>query len=218
MFRKTLGLSLVLLIGVLPVSVLADPPTGPTVTVDNTELDTVNAYAAKAKAIVTEWYPRIVEILGAQKATPLKNVTIYMDTQMDIPAATGGDTIHVSVRYVEKHPDDTGMIVHELTHAVQGYPKYDPVWLVEGIADYVRFFHYEPEAKRPHPNPAKAHCRDSYRVTGAFLDWACRTYDVDLVKKLDAALKADTYTEDLFKKLTGKTLDQLDMEWIASLK
>ena len=109
------------------------------------------------------------------------------------------------------------MIVHELTHVVQAYPKYDPVWLVEGIADYVRFFHFEPEANRPHPDPKKANCRDSYRTTAAFLDWAVRRYDPDLVRKLDRALKAGTYSDDLFRQSTGKPLDQLNAEWVASL-
>jgi hypothetical protein len=182
------------------------------------QVEVIQQFGTKAGAVVTEWYPRIVRILGAEKATPPKRVTVVMDLVMDGVAGTGGDSIHVSAKYVLKHPDDTGMIVHELTHVVQAYPKYDPVWLVEGIADYVRFYHYEPESQRPHPDPAKANCRDSYRTTAAFLDWAVRRYDADLVKKLDHALKAGTYSDNLFRQATGKNLDQLNTEWLASLK
>jgi hypothetical protein len=181
-------------------------------------MEAAAAFAAGVPKLVGDGYPMIVRVLGAQPATPPKQVTVVFDKGMDGVAATGGDEIHVAARYVEGHPDDTGMIIHELTHVVQAYPKYDPVWLVEGIADYVRFYHYEPAAKRPHPNPATATYHDSYRTTAAFLDWAVRTYDPDLVKKLDAALKAGNYSEDVFVRSTGKGLDKLNAEWIFSLK
>src|SRR5436189_2063268 len=44
----------------------------------------------------------------------------------------------VGVDWLKKNPDDIGMLAHELTHAVQAYPKADPGWLTEGIADYAR--------------------------------------------------------------------------------
>jgi hypothetical protein len=216
--RAAVLLSFALLLSAPLSPARSDPPHRPEVTVDTSQLDIVQQFARKAGDMVTEWYPRIVHLLGAERATPPERVTILMDVDMDGVAATGGDGIHVSVRYVQKHPDDAGMIVHELAHVVQAYPKYDPVWLVEGIADYIRFYYYEPEANRPRPDPKKANCRDSYRTTAAFLDWAVRRYDADLVKKLDQALKAGTYSDDLFRQATGKSLDQLNTEWIASLK
>ena len=36
-----------------------------------------------------------------------------------------------------------------------------PGWITEGIADYVRFFKYEPESHRPHPKADKATYHDS---------------------------------------------------------
>jgi len=47
----------------------------------------------------------------------------------------------------------------------------NPGWLVEGIADYIRWFKSEPESQRPRPNPAKAKYTDSYRTTAAFLNY-----------------------------------------------
>ncbi len=209
--------SLILAFSLAGSAVTAEPPDTPSITADTSQLATVQTFAKKAQALARAWYPQIVKILGAEPTTPPQQVTIIMDIGMDGVAATGGTEIHVSVRYVAQHPDDLGMIVHELTHVVQSYPKYDPVWLVEGIADYVRFYHYEPVSARPHPNPAKANCRDSYRTTAAFLDWASRRYDRDLVQKLNHALQTNTYTEAMFQQLTGKTLDELNTEWLASL-
>jgi len=125
-------------------------------------------------------------------------------------------TIQVSAKYALAHPNDLGMIVHEMVHVVQSYPTYNPVWLVEGIADYVRWFFYEPVDKRPRPNLARASARDSYQTTAAFLYWAANKYNKDLVPKLNAALIAKQYKESLFKDLTGKTLDELNDEWKAS--
>ena len=192
--------------------------TPPAVTVDTKELQTVTSFAARTQPLVDTWYPKIVEALGAEKNPTPPRITVVYELNMDGVAATGGTVIHVSARYVEKHPGDTGMIIHELAHVVQGYPKYDPVWLVEGIADYVRFFLFEPESARPHVKPAQANARASYRTTAAFLDWASRKYDKQLVRKLSQALKADTYTEAMFHDLTGKTLDELNAEWKGSLQ
>lgn len=122
-------------------------------------------------------------------------------------------TIVVSAKYALAHPGDLGMIVHEMVHVVQAYPRYDPGWLVEGIADYVRWFFYEPVSKRPHPNPKKATARDAYQTTAAFLYWAANKYNQDLVPKLNEALRANRYEEGMFKDLTGKTLDELNTEW-----
>lgn len=196
----------------------AEPPARPKIVSDTDQLKQIESFAKKSNALAKAWYPKIVAILGEGPPETPKQVTILMDLDYDGVAATGGTEIHVSVKYVHKHLDDLGMIVHELTHVVQGYPKYDPVWLVEGIADYVRFFHYEPVEKRPHPNPNKANCRDSYRTTAAFLDWASHRYDAELLKKLNHALHTGTYTEALFQQATGKDLDQLNTEWIASLR
>ena len=73
-----------------------------------------------------------------------------------------------------------------MTHVVQAY---QPGWLTEGIADYIRWFKYEPENKRPHPNPDKAKYSDSYRTSAAFLNWATETFDKDLVVKINAACR-----------------------------
>ena len=196
----------------------AQDAVAPKIVMDTSQLDVLNAFAKKADATAKEWYPRIVKILGVTNPKPGKEIMLVMDFDYKGVAATSGEGIHISTEYARKHPDDLGMVVHELTHVVQAYPKYDPVWLVEGIADWVRFYHFEPVAKRPHPNPAKASARDSYRTTAAFLDWTSAKYDKELVKKLDHILKESAYKEDTFKELTGKSLDDLNTEWLASLR
>ena len=189
----------------------------PEIKVDVSQIETLAKFAKQAQKVADTWYPQIVKTLGADASKLPKRVTIVIDLEADGVAGTSGDKIVVSTRYVAKHPDDLGMIVHELVHVVQAYPKYDPVWLVEGIADYVRFYEYEPISKRPSPNPAKVNYKDSYRTTASFLDYAATRYDKELIRKIDKALKDGTYTPELFEKATGKNLAQVNAEWLTSL-
>jgi multidrug efflux pump subunit AcrB len=123
-------------------------------------------------------------------------------------AGTSGDRIAISADWVKAHPDDFGMVIHELTHVVQGYPKYDPVWLVEGIADYVRYWHFEP-GRKPRVEPKKRSYREGYGTAAAFLAWMEKTHDKEIVPKLNRALRAGTYRDELLKEYTGKGLDEL---------
>jgi hypothetical protein len=146
-------------------------------------------------------------------------VTITFKKDYNGVAAAGGTRITCSVKYYKDHPDDLGSIVHELTHVVQRYPRRGtrPGWLVEGIADYIRFYNYEPVKARPNPNPARAKHTDSYRTTAHFLNWAQEKYDKQLVVKLNTDCREARYSEDLWKQYTGKTLEELGAEWKESL-
>lgn len=44
------------------------------------------------------------------------------------------------------------------------------------------------------------------------------TYDRDIARRLDGALRAGEYDEELFRQLTGKTAQELDAEWRATLR
>ena len=50
------------------------------------------------------------------------------------------------------------------------------------------------------------------------LDWAQSAYDKDLVVKLNAACRRGEYHDDIWKRLTGKTADELGQEWIKHLR
>jgi hypothetical protein len=107
-------------------------------------------------------------------------------------------------------------MIHETVHCVQDYRTRGSGWLVEGIADYIRFFKFEPGkigriAKDPHFN-------GSYRTTAAFLNFVSTQYDADLVKKINKAMREGEYREEIWRTLTKKTLKELDEEWRASMK
>lgn len=188
----------------------------PKIDFDKKQLDNLVKFTKEAEALAKKEYPKTADVLGIPRSS-LPDVKVIIDFNADGVAYADGKVIHVAAKYAAAHPDDTGLVVHELCHVAQGYPKYDPVWLVEGIADYVRWFAFEPNNKRPNIKRDKANARASYRTTGAFLDFVIRTKDKDIVKKLNKALKEDTYKEDLWKTYTGRTLDELNGDWKASL-
>lgn len=191
---------------------LAAPP----IRSNTSQLDVVRKFSGEANKVAKAWYSRICALLGVSDDSK-EPIELVFDFDYDGVAATGGHKITISAKYVAKHPGDIGMVIHELCHVVQGYPKYDPVWLVEGIADWVRWFNFEPIERQPKPTAAKAIARASYRTTAAFLDWCQGKYDPKLIQKLDAALRTATYQEGIWKDLTSRSLDELDAEWKASL-
>src|SRR5262249_20271504 len=151
--------------------------------------------------------------------TPPADVRIVFKKDMKGVAFTQGTTIVVAADWINKHPDDYGMIVHELTHVVQAYRRGNrgAGWLVAGVADYVPFFHYEPETKVT-VNPRRASYRDGYRTTAAFLAWLGKNHDQGIVRRLNDALRKGEYKDDLFQTLTGKPLDELWDAFSASLE
>lgn len=94
-------------------------------------------------------------------------------------------------------------------------------WLVEGIADYIRWFLYEPETRGAEitgRSIARARYDASYRVSGNFLDWVTKTYDKQIVAKLNAAAREGRYSKDLWKEHTGHTVQELGAEWKTALE
>ncbi len=88
---------------------------------------------------------------------------------------------------------------------------------LEGVADDVRFFKYEPDKIGP-IDPARARYNASYRVSGAFLAYLAKAYDDEIVRKLNERMRAGTYRAEVFRELTGKDLPELGEEFRASLR
>jgi Peptidase of plants and bacteria len=188
------------------------------VTVDTSEVPEVAEWARKAKELCEKWHPLVADLLKSDGFTPRGEVRIVFKKNMKGVAYASGRTITIAAAWIKKHPDDYGMVVHELTHTIQGYQRGPrPSWLVEGIADYVRFFHYEPKTKVI-VNPKRASYRNGYRTTAAFLAWIEKAHDKDIVRKLNAALRQGTYKDELFKTHTTKTVDELWALYVASLE
>jgi hypothetical protein len=162
---------------------------------------------------------------GFQAAT---NITLRFRNDMGgTPASAGGGRVNLNAGWFRREPqrEAPGSVVHELVHVVQDYGRArrgnpgatrTPGWLVEGIADYIRWFLYEPETKGAEiteRNFARAKYDASYRVTGNFLNWVTETHDREIVRKLNAAAREGKYAEALWKAWTGRTLPELGEDW-----
>ena len=182
--------------------------------------------------VLQEWYPKIVKMLPSEGYQAPRSVSITFSPNMRGVAATGGTSIRCGAGWFRRQlqGEAKGAVVHELVHVVQQYGRArrtnpnatrTPGWLVEGIADYIRWFLYEPQtrgAEVTSRNIARARYDSSYRISGNFLNWVTETYDKDIVRKLNAAARQGRYKESLWKEATGRTVQQLGDEWKKSLE
>jgi hypothetical protein len=199
---------------------LARPLPSPMVTVDTTDAPETAAWAAAAKRVVQDWYPNLTSWLSTQNYKSPREIRLIFKKTLEVPAYTSGSSITINGKWVTDHPNDLGMVVHELTHVVQSYPDYrgKPGWLVEGIADYTRWWRYEPEAPRSRIDPIKATYHDAYRTTAWWLAYVSDKYDRRLVPALDLAMRNKKDPMPIFQQMTGKTPDELWTEFMASRK
>ncbi len=181
----------------------------------------------KLKPVVIEWYPKVVALLPSEGYQAPTTVTFRFRSDMrGIPASAAGAGVNLNTPWFrrELEGEACGAVVHELVHVVQNYwgkrsqprAQTTPGWIVEGIADYVRWFLYEPHSRGAditEGNLAKANYDSSYRVTANFLNWVTQNCDKEFVRKLNAAAREGRYDESLWKDWTGKTVQELGGEW-----
>ena len=171
--------------------------------------------------VCTNEYSTVCQVLGVKPAGQ-RMLCMRLKTDMGgVPASAGGGTININAQWAEKNRDEAvGAVIHELAHIVQSYPGGAPGWLVEGIADYVRWFLYEPQTKGAQltrHNIDKARYDSSYRISANFIDWVIHTYDKDgtFLIKLNTALREKQYTDDFWQTMTCKSLTELNDAWLA---
>jgi hypothetical protein len=184
------------------------------VTIDTTGAPECQAWAERAREMVLLWHPVVSAYLDAPLKAPTTEIKLVFKDMPGV-AATSRDVITIASGWVKSHPEDLGMVLHELVHVVQNYPPSKSGWLVEGIADYIRFWMAEPAGQPKRFNRAKDSYRSGYRITGAFLAWIESKYQVSIVRDANLALRGGTYDDSLFEKKTGKNLDALWAEFIA---
>jgi hypothetical protein len=191
----------------------------PLVVVDATDFPEGQAWGDAAKKLVEAWFPTVCALLATEDFKAPKEIKLVIKKEISAPAWASGGTITINGKWITDHPDDLGMVIHELTHVIQQYPRseFKAGWLVEGIADYVRWWRYEPEAVRPKIDPEKSKYTDAYRTTAYFLAWVSRKYDMRLVPALDRALRKAEDPMPVFTKMTGKDAAALWTEFVAAV-
>ena len=180
------------------------------VTSDWSQVPELREWCESAANEIKEWYPRICNLLPSEGFTPPGKVTFKINNSEKGVGGTAGTTIGVSSGWIKKHPDDVGLVIHELTHVVQRYPKPQPWWITEGIADYIRWAIYEGKPQSWFPKNKKPEgYKDGYRVTAGFFLWLESDKAPGIIKDLNSAMRKQTYNNDIFVRRTGKSVKEL---------
>ena len=168
--------------------------------------------------MVYQWYPKLIAMLPSDGYTAPKSIKLtFKDDMGGTPAYAMGNDLSLSLPFFRSQlkGEAKGCVVHEMSHIVQGYgrasatnphPSPTPGWVVEGIADYIRWFLYEPQSKGAEitkRNIANAKYNDSYRTTANFINWVVLTYDKDFLRKINAAARAGTAVYDRRRQETA---------------
>jgi len=188
--------------------------------VDTSQAPDVADWAARAEKQLESFWSDTAALLYTDGFITPNMVNIVYRTGPGVTdvAATGGGVMTVNAKWCREHPDDTGLTVHETAHVVQAMAGYDPVWLIEGTADYIRWVKFEPQNFHPRINVQKSTYHDAYQTSATFLAWCELHYDRGLVTKLNRATRYGNYKNDMFKQYCGKDVDTLWAEFIEDYK
>ncbi|MBI2445869.1 hypothetical protein HYV43_05775 [Candidatus Micrarchaeota archaeon] len=147
-----------------------------------------------------------------------QTIRIVLRSDMQYAGQTSGNLIELSTTWFTEHPEDQGAIVHEMAHVHQGYTGTNPpFWLVEGIADYVRYWSgYANSWSYAHCASGSAHYTSGYWCSAAFLNYVEKTYDAQLIPKLNRDLRSGQYAGSWFQDDTTQTADQLWTECLQA--
>lgn len=209
------------------------------ITIDTSGAPELKEWAEQKLApALAEWYPKIMAMLPSEGFSAPKKFSVAIRPGNGV-AATGGTRVTANSAWLKgelKKPlggEAVGAIIHEEVHVIQqyGYARRNnpnatrsPGWLTEAIPDYIRWFLYEPQSHGADLVWMRARRMtnfkydSAYRVGANFLAWTTEKYDKDIVRKLNAAARGGTYSEDLWKVATGKTAPELGDEWKQSLQ
>ncbi|HEY3861318.1 MAG TPA: basic secretory protein-like protein [Verrucomicrobiae bacterium] len=185
----------------------------------------------KLAPVLLEWYPKIVDYLPSEGFEAPAKFTVTLRPGRGV-ADTENTRINVYIPWVHSQINGQaiGSVVHECVHVVQQYgyarrhnphPAENPGYFVEGLADYFRFYKFEPQTKGAEIRRRglqNANYNRSYRVTANFLNWATEKFGQDLVPRLNAAMREGNYSADFWTKETSKSLQDLNTAWKDDLK
>jgi hypothetical protein len=194
-------------------------------TLDTSQSPDLNDWAeTKLKPVVDQWYPLLVDYFASDGFTAPKRFKITISPRGG-NVSFAGTNIQLSGAFVRNEiskPGDwnqaTGSVIWALARVVQQYGN--PPWLAYGVANYYRWFCYEPAGHRPKMSAQSAaghNYSDTNITTECFLDYVVKNHDPKIVSKMNAAMRQGHYSPDLWKEYTGMSVEDLWAEYVKSL-
>ena len=174
----------------------------------------------------SQQHSRIICNILYRKPEEVKNVTrqgLTIDAVGGV-AYTAGGNITFSSNYIASFSGGkstaaidfelNGVLIHEGTHIWQ-YAN-GGGWLVEAMADYVRYKSGYDRLSRRGPG---GNWNQPYTVGGFFIAWIEEKYDPDFGYKVNMGMKNQGFSyPDLVKQITGKDVDTVWAEYQAAIK
>jgi hypothetical protein len=189
-----------------------------TAVVDVNDAPQFKEWGIKAANYALKWYPELAKSLASDGFTPPREFGIVIRDVKGV-AYTAGTTITINVGYLKNHTDDLGMVAHELVHVIQHYRgRGNPGWLVEGVADYMRYFVVEPGAKNARFDPDRSDYKRGYQPAAGLLNWIEKQKGPGTVAKLNEIMRTGKFKPDTFKEVTGYEPDEAWTAFKESLK
>ncbi len=197
------------------------------ITIDAAKAPALAGWATNTLApVVADWYPKIVALLPSDGYEAPRKLSIALRPGGGAAATTSGTRITGNATWLkgQLHGEAVGCFIHEMVHVVQSYGtrhRENPGYLVEGIADYVRWYKFEPQSHGAEISRRRldsANFDASYRVTANFLNWVNTKYGGTVVAQLNAALREGRYTSEFWTKATGQDVEHLNAAWKADLR
>ncbi|MEJ5994509.1 basic secretory protein-like protein [Pedobacter sp. Du54] len=165
-----------------------------------------------------EVYPKLAK---EYNPNTVKEVKFFVDTAYKGVAATANARVVYASNWMKTHPEDIDVVTHEVMHIVQNYGKsLGPGWLTEGIADFARYkFGVDNAGSKwslPDLKPTHSY-KNSYRITARFFAWIEDKVKSGTIKEVDKCLREHTYSNNIWKNITGKDLDELWVDYSTDI-
>jgi hypothetical protein len=223
LINKKIAFALALTVACIPaIGVPSKKAIAATKVVTSGDYKLTTEYSDSALSSVVSKYEKTFKSTYAQMAqqyspgkAPKEVVVKFVKNEKYPVAYAVGNVIYVNPDYAKKHPNDQGMLVHEMFHVVDAYPNgvKAPSWFREGMADYARSRYSHIESWRLPAVKSTQKYTDSYGVTARFFSWLNHIKAPGSVLKIHQRVQNNYYSDDLFKEYTGKTLPQLWFEY-----
>jgi hypothetical protein len=183
----------------------ASPFRVPTITISSSVASTYVPYMTAVKGLLEKWYPKIVTHLGSQANAPT-TITLNTDPTFGGAYVTGGNNIYIGVPFLDSHLTDPDLSIgiHEVTHVATSPigGAFNPSWVTEGFADYVRHWVYSSGIAVP--NPTTFTYLHGYEHAGYFFNHIATTFGKpNFIKDLYANQLAGSDLNAFIKSQTG---------------